>query len=192
MLYTRDYLAYVCRGLIARLARSHIKLGSPEITNQKVREAVTNELSAEDRLNDEVRALLERYASEMRATGAAYAESFKKVKRQLMKERGVVAASARDSDEGPRISREKINKLSHVLVNTLANLRKEVELLGEKNDVRLEIVRLFLELFREEEKMDRSARQKIVSQKRAIPEGSQEWDILYRKYYTEEMRKIGA
>ena len=192
MLYTRDYLAYVCRELIARLARSHIKLGSPEITNQKVREAVTNELSAEDRLNDEVRALLERYASEMRATGAAYAESFKKVKRQLMKERGVVAASARDSDESPRISREKINKLSHVLVNTLANLRKEVELLGEKNDVRLEIVRLFLELFREEEKMDRSARQKIVSQKRAIPEGSQEWDILYRKYYTEEMRKIGA
>ena len=190
MLYTRDYVAYVCRELIARLAKSHLKLGSPEIANQKVREAVTNELSAEDRLNDEVRALLERYAGEMRSTGASYGESFKRVKRQLMKERGVVAAAVRDSGESPRISRDKITKLSHVLVNTLANLRKEVELLGEKNDVRLEIVRLFIELFREEEKMDRSARQKILSQKRAIPEGSQEWDILYRKYYAEEMRKI--
>ena len=190
MLYTRDYVAYVCRELIARLAKSHLKLGSPEIVSQKVREAVTNELSAEDRLNDEVRALLERYASWMRSTGASYGESFKRVKRQLMKERGVVAAAVRDSDESTRISHDKITKLSHVLVNTLANLRKEVELLGEKNDVRLEIVRLFNELFRAEEKMDRSARQKILSQKRAIPEGSQEWDILYRKYYAEEMRKI--
>ncbi len=190
MLYTRDYVAYVCRELIARLAKSHLKLGSPEIVSQKVREAVTNELSAEDRLNDEVRALLERYASSMRSTGASYGESFKRVKRQLMKERGVVAAAVRDSDESTRISHDKITKLSHVLVNTLANLRKEVELLGEKNDVRLEIVRLFNELFRAEEKMDRSARQKILSQKRAIPEGSQEWDILYRKYYAEEMRKI--
>ena len=190
MLYTRDYVAYVCRELIARLAKSHLKLGSPEIVSQKVREAVTNELSAEDRLNDEVRALLERYASEMRSAGASYGESFKRVKRQLMKERGVVAAAVRDSDESTRISHDKITKLSHVLVNTLANLRKEVELLGEKNDVRLEIVRLFTELFRAEEKMDRSARQKILSQKRAIPEGSQEWDILYRKYYAEEMRKI--
>ena len=192
MLYTRDYVAYVCRGLLAELARSHIKLGSPEIANQKVREGVTNELSAEDRLNDEVRALLERYAGEMRATGASYGESFKRVKRQLVKERGVVPATERDSSEGPRISRDKITKLSHVVVNTLANLRKEVELLGEKNDVRLEIFRLFTELFRQEERLDRSARQKILSQKREIIEGSEEWDILYRRYYAEEMRKIGA
>ena len=192
MLYARDYVAYVCRELTARLAKSHLKLGSPEITKEKVREAVTSELNAEDRLNDEVRALLERFASEMRDTGASYAESFRRVKRQLMKERGVVPAAGRDSEEGPRISHDKITKLSHVVVNTLANLRKEVELLGEKNDVRLEIVRVLTTLFREEEKMDRSARYKILSQKRAIPEGSQEWEILYRKYYAEEMKKIGA
>lgn len=192
MIYTRDYIAYVCRELVVQLGKSNLKLGSPEVVNEKVRETVTNELGAEDRLNDEVRTLLERYADEMRATGASYAESFKRVKRQLMKERGVVPSSGRDSGEGSRIARDKINKLSHVVVNTLANLRKEVELLGEKNDVRLEIVRLFTELFREEEKIDRHVRQKILSQKRAIPEGSQEWDILYRKYYSEEMKKLGA
>jgi len=193
MIYTRDYIAYVCRDLVTRLGQTQqVKLGSPEVVREKVREAVTNELGAEDRLNDEVRTLLERYAGEMRATGASYAESFKRVKRQLMKERGVVPSSGRDIGEDTRIARDKIIKLSHVVVNTLANLRKEVELLGDKNDVRLEIVRLFTELFREEEKIDRTVRQKILSQKRAIPEGSQEWDILYRKYYSEEMRKLGA
>ncbi len=192
MLYTRDYIAYLCREMITQLGKQHVKLGSPEVVNEKVREAVTNELGAEDRLNEEVRTLLERYAGEMRQHGASYAESFKRVKRQLMKERGVVPTSGRDTGEGTRIARDKINKLSHVVVNTLANLRKEVELHGEKNDVRLEIVRLFIELFREEEQIDRAVRQKILSQKRAIPEGSQEWDILYRKYYSEEMKKLGA
>jgi len=192
MLYTRDYIAYVCRQLIAQLSPNFVKLGSPEIVNEKVREAVTNELAAEDKLNEEVRSLLERYAGEMRETGASYAESFKRVKRQLMKERGVVAASGRDTSEGTRIARDKINKLSHVVIQTLANLRKEVELRGDKNDVRLEVVRLLTAMFREEERIDRTVRQKILSQKRVVPEGSQEWDILYRKYYADEMKKIGA
>ncbi len=58
-------------------------------------------------------------------------------------------------------------------------------------DVRLEIVRVLNELLRAEEKMDQRVRQKILSQKRQIVEGSQEWDILYRKYYSEEMKKLG-
>ncbi len=189
MIYTREFIAYVCRELTQRLAKAHIKLGSPEVVNEKLREAVTNELSAEDRLNEEVRVLLERYAAEMKATGASYAESFKKVKRQLMKEKGVVPTSG---DENARISRDKVNKLSHVIIQTLSNLRKEAELIGDKNDVRLEAVRILSEVFREEEKVDRSVRQKILSQKRSIPEGSQEWDILYRKYYSEEVKKFGT
>jgi hypothetical protein len=43
----------------------------------------------------------------------------------------------------------------------------------------------------EEEKFDKTARQKIESHARIIPEGSQEWDILYRKYYNEEVKKLG-
>ena len=189
MLYSREYISYVSREVVARLAKEQIKLGSPEIVNEKVREAMTNELAAEDKLNEEVRTLLERYAGEMRETGASYQESFKRVKRQLMKEQGVVPAAGRDSGEGSRISRDKVVKLSHVLVNTLANLRKEVELRFEKNDVRLEIIHLLTALFRDEEKIDRAVRQKILSQKRVITEGGQEWDILYRKYYSEEMKK---
>lgn len=188
MFYSRDYISFLCRDVISKLSKRHIKLGSPEVVNEKVREAVTNELGAEDRLNEEVRTLLERFAGEMREHGASYAESFKRVKRQLMKERGIVPTSG----EGSRISRDKINKLSHVVLDTLLKLRKEVELLMEKNDVRLEALRLFHEHFREEEKIDTAVRHKITSQKRAIPEGSEEWDILYRKYYSEEMKRLGA
>ena len=47
------------------------------------------------------------------------------------------------------------------------------------------------DLFLQEARIDQSARQKIESQKRTILEGSQEWDILYRKYYNEEVKKLG-
>lgn len=153
MIYGRDYVAYLCRELIERLTPKYLKLGSPEVVNEKVREAVTNELGAEDKLNDEVRVLLERFADEMRSTGASYPESFKRVKRQLMKERGIVPTN---SGEGERISRDKINKLSHVVINLLTNLKKEAELLGERNDVRLEIVRIVTALAREEEKTNQA------------------------------------
>ncbi len=192
MILSRDYVGYLCQGLVQALAKERIKLGSPELVLQKVREAVMNEMSAEDRLNDEVRALLERHAADMRDTGASYQESFKRVKRQLLKERNVVPASGRDSGEGPKVSREKVIKLSHVVVDVLADMKKEVELRAEKNDVRLEIVRVLNELLKAEEKMDQRVRQKILSQKRPIVEGSQEWDILYRKYYSEEMKKLGV
>ncbi len=192
MVLSREYVGYLCHKLVEALAKAKVKLGSPEIADQRVREAVLNEMSAEDRLNDEVRALLERHAAEMRETGASYQEAFKRVKRQLMKERGIVPASGRDSGEGTKVSREKIIKLSHVVVELLASMKKEVELRAEKNDVRLEVVRVLGELLREEDKMDQKVRNKILSQKRPIVEGSQEWDILYRKYYTEELKKLGV
>ena len=52
-------------------------------------------------------------------------------------------------------------------------------------------LRLLRQELRRDEEVERRVRSKIVSQKRAIPEGSQEWDILYRKYYNEEVKKLG-
>jgi len=68
----------------------------------------------------------------------------------------------------------------------------EVEFLEDRNTIRLEIRKILEELLNQEERIDQAARQKIESQKRTILEGSQEWDILYRKYYNEEVRKLGA
>jgi len=47
------------------------------------------------------------------------------------------------------------------------------------------------ELLMAEDKVDHAARQKIKSQKREIAEGSEEWDLLHRKYYSEELKKLG-
>jgi hypothetical protein len=59
------------------------------------------------------------------------------------------------------------------------------------NEVRLEVVRHIPDLLQTEDKVDRTARQKIYSQKREIPEGSEEWDLLLRRYYAEELKKFG-
>jgi hypothetical protein len=89
-----------------------------------------------------------------------------------------------------RISREKINKLAHAVADTLAEM-ESVDFVEDRNTIRLEARRILEALMAEEAKIDAAARQKIESQRRTILEGSQEWDILYRKYYNEEVKKLG-
>jgi hypothetical protein len=89
-----------------------------------------------------------------------------------------------------RISRDKLNKLAHVVADTLADV-PEVDFLEDRNTIRQEARKALETLFAEETKLDQAARLKISSQKKLIPEGTQEWDILYRKYYNDEVRKLG-
>jgi len=88
-----------------------------------------------------------------------------------------------------RLTREKINLLSHQITEKLASL-DEIEFIEDRNTIRLAVVDIFNKWLKKEEEVDRGARRKIESQKRAIPEGSAEWEILYRKYYEEEMRNV--
>jgi len=90
-----------------------------------------------------------------------------------------------------RVNRDKVNKVAHVVTDALAEMN-EVGFVEDRNTIRLEVRRLLEELLNQEAKIDQSARQKIESQKRTILEGSQEWDILYRKYYNEEVKKLGV
>ena len=94
------------------------------------------------------------------------------------------------SEEPYRVSRDKMNVLARAVTEALAAM-EGVKLLKEKNTVRLEVRRLLEELLAQEKKIDLQARRKIESQKRTILEGSQEWDILYRKYYNEAVKKLG-
>ena len=89
-----------------------------------------------------------------------------------------------------RINRDKVNKVAHVVTDALAET-SEVDFVEDRNTIRLEVRRILEELLNQEAKIDQNARQKIESQKRTILEGSQEWDILYRKYYNEEVKKLG-
>ena len=90
-----------------------------------------------------------------------------------------------------RISRDKVNTVAHVVTDAWADL-DAVEFVEDRNTLRLEVRKILEQLLNEEEKIDKSARAKIESQKRTILEGSQEWDILYRKYYSEEVKKLGV
>jgi hypothetical protein len=89
-----------------------------------------------------------------------------------------------------RISRDKLNKLAHVVADTLAET-DECEFLEDRNTIRQEARKALEKLLLDELKIDAAARNKISSQRKIITEGSQEWDILYRKYYNDEVKKLG-
>ena len=88
-----------------------------------------------------------------------------------------------------RISSDKVNKLAHTIADTLAET-DECDFLEDRNTIRQEARKALEKLLAEETKLDASARLKIASQRKIILEGSQEWDILYRKYYNDEVRVI--
>jgi hypothetical protein len=89
-----------------------------------------------------------------------------------------------------KLTYEKVVQLSHRIMSAIEEL-DEVEIFEEPNSIRQEIVKQLNDLLLEEEKIDAGVRQRITSQKRTIPEGGAEWDILFRKYYADELRKLG-
>ncbi|HTD24356.1 MAG TPA: DUF507 family protein [Terriglobales bacterium] len=89
-----------------------------------------------------------------------------------------------------RLSRDKMNKVAHVVADKLAEI-DGVEFVEDRNTIRMEVRKILEDLLGKEAKIDAAARQKIESQKRTIMEGTPEWDILYRKYYNEEVKKLG-
>ncbi len=89
-----------------------------------------------------------------------------------------------------RLSREKINFLSRQVLSAL-NKADQVEFLDDPNEIRLVIVKSIEEEMKLYEDLDKKAIDKIRSQKKAIEEGSREWEILYRKYYNDELNKLG-
>ena len=191
MLLAREFVAYISRQLVKSLTPATIDTANPQFVVERIAEAITQELEVEDRLNDEVRELLSQYSEYMRREGVSYQEMFKRIKKTLISQRKVVRASGRDTGDNMKLSRDKVTEISHKLVEMLRKSR-EVRLKNkDTNAVRLEILRNMTELLLAEDKVDRAARQKIRTQKREIPEGSEEWDILHRRYYFEELKKLG-
>ena len=89
-----------------------------------------------------------------------------------------------------RLSREKVNHLSKKILELLAK-SDNIEFLDDPNEIRLGVVRAIEEEMKLYDQLDKRAMDKIKSQKKPIEEGSREWEILYRKYYNEELAKIG-
>ncbi len=190
MLLPRELISYLARQLVIELSPQVLETTRPQAVAELIALTITDELQVEDRLNDEVREILSQYSDYMRREGVSYQEMFRRIKNTLISQRKVIRAAGRDTGDHMKLSRDKINDISHKLVTALRKSH-DVRLKRDPNDVRLEMVREITELLHMEERVDRAARQKIRSQKREITEGTEEWDLLLRRYYAEELKKLG-
>ncbi len=86
MLFSKEYVGYLARGVTKKLIDGEfIEAPDPQAVNDRVHAALLEELTLEDRINDEVRIILETYSEEMRRSGANYQEMFKKIKNELVR-----------------------------------------------------------------------------------------------------------
>jgi hypothetical protein len=86
-----------------------------------------------------------------------------------------------------RLSENRISHMAHLIMDglrrdNLADFSNEGRTLAETKQV-------LNEFFQHEDKLEEVVRQKIQTLSRPVPPGSREWDILFRKYYEEELRK---
>ncbi len=190
MLLARELVGYLSRQLVNRLAPRLIEVSNPAAAGEIINSLIIEELEVEDSVNEEVREILSQYAEYMRKEGVSYQEMFKKIKNQLIKEKKIVRASGRDTGDQMKLSRDKITDISHKLLERFRKSR-EFRLKKDQNEIRLEIVKGITELLVTEDKVDKAARLKVRSQKREIIEGSEEFDILQKRYYAEELKKFG-
>ena len=191
MLLAREFVAYISRQLVRKLTPGTLETSAPDAVVERIAAVITEELEVEDRLNDEVRDLLSQYSEYMRREGVSYQEMFRRIKNTMITQRKVIRAAGRDTGDAMKLSRDKVTDISHKLVEMLRRNR-DVRLKNkDSNAVRLDIVRFMTDLLMTEDKVDRAARVKIRSQKREVPEGTEEWDLLHKRYYSEELKKLG-
>jgi hypothetical protein len=190
MLLAREFIDYVARQLIVRLTPRIIETTDTVSAAESIAAVIEEDLAIEDRLNDEVRDLLSQYSDYMREQGVSYQEMFRRIKNTLITQRKVIRASGRDSGDQMKLSRDKVNDLSHKVVSMLRKSR-DFRVKKDPNELRLEIVKHMTELLVLEEKVDKAARAKIKTQKREITEGAEEYDLLHKRYYAEELKKLG-
>jgi len=190
MLLAREFVNYISRQIVRKLSPMWIETSDPQTAANFIADVVEEDLAVEDRLNDEVRDLLSQYSDYMRREGVSYQEMFRRIKNTMITQRKVIRASGRDSGDQMKLSRDKVNDISHKIVAALRKSR-DFRLKRDPNEVRLELVKVMTELLQAEEKVDRAARGKIRTQKREIPEGTEEWDLLHKRYYAEELKKLG-
>src|SRR5947209_2850281 len=136
MLLAREFIAYMARELVNRLSPSMFEASNPALAAPVIAAVIEEDLSVEDRLNDEVRDLLDDYSEYMRRENVSYQEMFRRVKNQLLAQRKVIRASGRDANEGMKLSRDKINDLSHKIVAAIRKSR-DFRVRKDQNELRL-------------------------------------------------------
>jgi hypothetical protein len=190
MLLAREFIGYLSRQLVQRLSPVMFETSNPAVAAEAIAQIIDDDLSTEDKLNDEVRDLLEDYSDYMRRENISYQEMFRKIKNQLLAQRKLTRASGRDTGDAMKLSRDRVNEISHKLVSGMRKSR-DFRVRKDPNELRLALVKEMTDLLQLEDRIDKAARQKIRTQKREITEGGDEYDLLHRRYYAEELKKLG-
>lgn len=190
MLLAPEFVQYISRQLVKKLSPVYVETTDTQVAADFITNVIEEDLSIEDKLNDEVRDLLDQYSEYMRKENVSYQEMFRRIKNTLITQRKVIRAAGRDTGDSMKLSRDKINDLSHKIVTAVRKSR-DFRMKKDPNDVRLETVKMFTEILALEDKVDRAARAKVRSMKRDIAEGGEEYDLLHKRYYAEELKKLG-
>src|SRR6266850_2561252 len=155
MLLARDFVAHMATEVVKRLVEGgQIETKAAAAVANRVRQRMLEELTIEDRLNEEVRQILIDHQDEMRRTS------------------------------------EKIVRLSHQITDVLVE-SEEVEFVDDRDTIRQQVVQILTATLKDEEKIELEVRKRITSQKKEILEGSEEWEVLHKKYYQDELRRMG-
>lgn len=89
-----------------------------------------------------------------------------------------------------KLSKNRVNYMTKLIVDYLQK-NEDVDYSGDIGNIRFKVYHLILDELKLFEDIEIAAQEKIVTQKKNIPEGSREWEILFRKYSTEELAKLG-
>lgn len=192
MLIPAPFVEFLAKEVARRLAKQACTIRYPDRVAREFETVVLDELSLEDEINAEARALLSQYSEYMRHQDISYHEMFSRVKRKILAERKVVsAAAAGRGGRTMKIARDKVLEISHKMAARLPRV-PYTRLNRSWNDTRLEIQRHLTDILMLEERCDRLAKRKIAQQKREIAEGSEEWQVLHRNYYEDELKNFGV
>src|SRR6478672_1777527 len=107
MLLAREFVDYVSRQIIKKLTPQWIEITDTLVAADFIAVVIEEDLSIEDRLNDEVRELLSQYSDYMRKEGVSYQEMFRRIKNTMITQRKVIRASGRDTGDAMKLSRDK-------------------------------------------------------------------------------------
>ena len=104
----------------------------------------------------------------MRRENVSYQEMFRKIKNQMIAQRKIIRAAGRDTGDGMKLSRDKINDLSHKIVAALRKSR-EFRVRKDQNEIRLSLVREITDILQLEDRVDKAARRKSARKSVKLP-----------------------
>jgi hypothetical protein len=192
MLIPAPFITFLAKEVAKRLGAQTCVIKSQQRVARDFEDLVLDELSLEDEINAEARALLSQYTEYMRHQDVSYHDMFSRVKRKILAERKVVSAAAGGrGSRDMKLSRDKVLEISHKMAAMLPRI-PGTRLNKGWNETRLEIQRHLTDILMLEARSDQRAKEKITSQQREIPEGSEEWQTLHRNYYEDELKKYGV